>query len=170
MGSRPSSSKSPVPRERSSPSPARSESDGSEVTYRDNLDIEPFDEKGERFQDDPALEDGDQGYVVEPGRVSRLLSPLGGVGARADGKCFQLRPRRKSRWILTVLVVIVGLAAGIGVLAGWGYSAPSYSVRSGNRHITLDHVFNGTFSPKSVTIDWVKQGSSARTLMSFSIS
>jgi dipeptidyl aminopeptidase len=57
-----------------------------------------------------------------------------------------------------VLIGTVAIAAVIGVLAGWSYSAPSYSIKGGNRHITLDHIFNGTFNAKSISLDWVKQG------------
>jgi dipeptidyl aminopeptidase len=57
-----------------------------------------------------------------------------------------------------VLIATVIFAALLGTLAGWSYSAPSYSIKGGNQHITLDHIMNGTFTPKSVTLDWVKQG------------
>lgn len=60
--------------DRRSPLPPRfSEDDsGSEVSYHDNLQDEPFDEKDRRFQDEPNMEDGDgQGFVIEPRRVSR---------------------------------------------------------------------------------------------------
>lgn len=33
-----------------------------------------------------------------------------------------------------------------------------YTVKSGNKHITMDHIFNGTFSPKWVSHSWVKEG------------
>jgi dipeptidyl aminopeptidase len=46
----------------------------SEVSYKDNLDVEPFDEKAKhrgdvRFHDEPTMEDGEEGYAVEPRRV-----------------------------------------------------------------------------------------------------
>lgn len=119
-------------------------SDGSDIIYRDNID-EPFSEKDQRFTDEPAMEDGEQGYSVEPRR---------------------LRPRKKSRKVLAVLVGIVVLAGTIGVLAGWGYSAPSYYGKKGNKHITLDHVFNGTFRVEAVSIDWVKEGMFSRLIQS----
>jgi len=43
-------------------------SEDSDISYRDNLDDEPFDEKDRRFQDESAMEDG-EGYDVEPRRV-----------------------------------------------------------------------------------------------------
>ncbi|WWD21310.1 hypothetical protein CI109_105794 [Kwoniella shandongensis] len=115
---------------------------GSSIVYKDNLDVEPFqDEKGDRFRDDPRIEeddgDGDcQGYTVEPRR---------------------LRPRQKSRKILAVLIVIVSFAAIIGGLAATGYSAPSYYAKSGTKRITMDHIFNGTFGANTKQLDWVKE-------------
>ena len=73
----------------SPPSPSRSRSPGSgsndrrrslasgsdsdsDVSYRDVLDTEPFDEKvkvAERFQDEPNMEEGEEGYSMEPSRV-----------------------------------------------------------------------------------------------------
>lgn len=57
-----------------------------------------------------------------------------------------------------MLIAIIGVAATIGVLAGWGYSAPNYAGKGGNKHITMDHIFNGTFRVDSISIDWVKEG------------
>ncbi|WVQ93213.1 hypothetical protein IAU59_000277 [Kwoniella sp. CBS 9459] len=118
-------------------------SDASSTEFRDQLEVEPFDEKGDRFRDDPAMEEDageggdDQGYPVEPSR--------------------RLRPRQKSRKILAVLIVIVCFAAVIGGLAATGYSAPTYLVKSGNRRITMDHIFNGTFNAFTKQLDWVKE-------------
>lgn len=58
-----------------------SESDESDIIYRDALDVEPFDEKDRRFRDEGMMEngaegereDGGQGYTVEPRRVSCKL-------------------------------------------------------------------------------------------------
>ncbi|RSH95247.1 hypothetical protein EHS25_000333 [Saitozyma podzolica] len=145
-----SGSYSPVPRSTAnaisldSPAPSRrsldSSSDGSDIVYRDALDDEPFDEKGSalRFDAEGRMEDGDDGagYPVEPRR---------------------LRPRKKSRKVLAVLIGIVAFAAIIGALAATAYSAPSYSAKSGNRPITMDHIFNGTFGVESKSLEWVKE-------------
>ncbi|WWD06758.1 hypothetical protein V865_004853 [Kwoniella europaea PYCC6329] len=120
-------------------------SDASSTEFRDQLEVEPFDEKGDRFRDDPRLEDeagngdGDedeQGYIVQPPQ--------------------RLRSRQKSRKILAILITILAFAAAIGVLAASGYSAPTFG-KSGNQRITMDHVFNGTFNAWSKQLDWVKQ-------------
>lgn len=70
----------------------------------------------------------------------------------------QTRPRNKSRNILALLVAIIAFAAVVGVLAASGYSVPSFSSKGGTKHITMDHVFNGTFNAYSKQIDWVKEG------------
>jgi hypothetical protein len=52
-------------------------SSGSDISYADPLDEEPFSEKGDsRFQDEPRLEDGDEssGFVSGTRRVSSTLS------------------------------------------------------------------------------------------------
>jgi dipeptidyl aminopeptidase len=54
-----------------------------------------------------------------------------------------------------VLVLIVVGAAAIGFLAATWYSAPVSVVKAGNKHITMDHVFNGTFSANWVQRNWV---------------
>lgn len=61
---------SPLPRRKS----LDSDSDGSDLIYRDALDDEPFDEKDKRFRDEGRIEDGEEiGYPVEPSRVSLQL-------------------------------------------------------------------------------------------------
>ncbi|WVR09063.1 hypothetical protein IAU60_006124 [Kwoniella sp. DSM 27419] len=119
-------------------------SDASSTEFRDQLEVEPFDEKGDRFRDDPMLEqdaggegDDEQGYPVEPSR--------------------RLRPRQKSRKVLAILVVMITLAGLIGGLAATGYSAPTYGIKSGNQRITMDHIFNGTFGTRYKDINWVKE-------------
>jgi len=51
-------------------------SDDSDVSYRDNLDDEPFDEKDRRFEDERDMEDG-EGYTTESRRVCRVLLLVG---------------------------------------------------------------------------------------------
>ncbi|WVQ85041.1 hypothetical protein IAT38_007205 [Cryptococcus sp. DSM 104549] len=128
------------------PSEARS---SSSVEYQDNLDVEPFEEKADRFRDDPRMEEGEAaGYGEEEGDAD-------GQGYAVEPR--RLRPRQKSRKILAVLITIVLFAAAIGGLAASGYSAPSFSVKGGTKHITMNHVFNGTFNAWVKQLDWVKE-------------
>lgn len=48
-------------------------SEDSDISYRDNLDDEPFGEKDRRFQDEGTMEDG-EGYITEPSRVCSCAS------------------------------------------------------------------------------------------------
>ena len=48
-------------------------------------------------------------------------------------------------------------AALIGVFAAFSYSGTSFQVR-GTQHITLDHVFNGTFGVDKHGVRWVPEG------------
>lgn len=57
-------------------------------------------------------------------------------------------------------MVFAGL---VGSLAGATYSAPSYSVKGGNRRIELEHIFNQTFAVKTKDLAWVKEGMSCGT-------
>jgi hypothetical protein len=59
---------------------------GSDISYNDPLDVEPFNEKrsgsDSRFQDEPALEDGDEGSrFLGSRRVRLLIHELGMGGA-----------------------------------------------------------------------------------------
>ncbi len=61
-----------------------SDSDESDIIYRDALDIEPFDEKRDaRYKDERIMrdgiegdEEGGQGYIIEPSRVSLIGIPV----------------------------------------------------------------------------------------------
>lgn len=64
--------------------------------------------------------------------------------------------------MLAALIGVIVLAATIGALAGSAYSAPSYAVVKGRKHITMDHVFNGTFAARTRSLAWVEEGESSR--------
>lgn len=53
---------------------------------------------------------------------------------------------------------VIVLALTIGALAGSYYTAPAYAVVKGSKHITMDHIFNGTFAPQTKTLAWLKEG------------
>jgi len=55
---------------------------GSDISYNDPLDVEPFNEKrsDSRFQDEPALEDGDEGSRFLGSRRVRPLIHMFAVG------------------------------------------------------------------------------------------
>lgn len=106
-------------------------------------------EKDDRFLDEPALEEGNgrdgdesQGYTYPPtGKRTRTRQP---------------------KLFLFILLCILLAAAAIGILAGHGFAPASttYSRKGGSRHLTMEHIFNGTFQPHLENIAWVKEGTS----------
>jgi dipeptidyl aminopeptidase len=50
----------------------------------------------------------------------------------------------------------------VGAFAGTVYSVPTHLVKSGKQHITMDHIFNGTFGVTTKTLNWVKEGELSR--------
>ena len=56
-----------------------------------------------------------------------------------------------------VLISLVALSAIIGIVAGFTYSGAPYHT-PGQKKITMDHVFNGTFYPNRPALNWVAEG------------
>jgi hypothetical protein len=59
------------------------------------------------------------------------------------------------RCLVITLGVIVAFAAVVGIAAGFMYK-PSRAI--GTRRITMDHIFNGTFTPDQHSLHWVPEG------------
>lgn len=59
------------------------------------------------------------------------------------------------RCLILGIVVLVGMACLIGVFAAMGYSVPELHPRS--QKFTMDHIFNGTFSPERTSLHWVPE-------------
>jgi dipeptidyl aminopeptidase B len=49
------------------------------------------------------------------------------------------------------------MAALIGIFAAFSYKGTSYQVH-GSEHLTMDHIFNGTFAPMSNSVRWIPEG------------
>jgi dipeptidyl aminopeptidase len=58
---------------------------------------------------------------------------------------------------------MVAFAAVVGITAGLTYKGSLYRTH-GMRHITMDHIFNGTFTPNDQDIGWVPEGVSVQIL------
>lgn len=122
--------------------------------YLDRAELE----KDLRFRLEDRLEEGDEDVGFLGGkRVS-----LPGIHAqdRLGADAPTLKPpskRRRPRALVLALVGILLLAASLGSLGASTFSAPGFTKQGGQRHMTLDHVFNGTFSARSQRIDWVKE-------------
>lgn len=61
------------------------------------------------------------------------------------------------RCLVFCLVALVTIAAVIGLFAAFSYTGTSYRIR-GTKHISIDHVFNGTFSAYTRSVRWVPEG------------
>ncbi|TRM58208.1 dipeptidyl peptidase IV N-terminal region-domain-containing protein [Schizophyllum amplum] len=62
------------------------------------------------------------------------------------------------RYLVIALASLVGLSALIGIIASWNYHTKATTYRGpGARRITMDHVFNGTFSAETRDLHWVKE-------------
>ncbi|THU97687.1 dipeptidyl aminopeptidase [Dendrothele bispora CBS 962.96] len=67
-------------------------------------------------------------------------------------------PRRNSslRFLVTTLAILVTLSGIIGIIAAHTYVGTVYRL-PGTRKITMDHIFNGTFSVQRQSISWVPE-------------
>ncbi|KAJ4474941.1 dipeptidyl aminopeptidase [Lentinula aciculospora] len=69
-------------------------------------------------------------------------------------------PRQKRasniRFLVTTLVVLVVLCGIIGIIAAQTYVGTVYHI-PGTRKITMDHIFNGTFTAERSSISWVPE-------------
>lgn len=77
-----------------------------------------------------------------------------------------LQKRRTStslRCLIVCLSALVTMATVIGVFAALSYKGTSYQVH-GSEHITMDHIFNGTFSAHSSFVRWVPEGESRNNM------
>ncbi|CAE6405098.1 unnamed protein product [Rhizoctonia solani] len=110
---------------------------GDEYTDREKLLDPSLVERG-------SFEDGDVSRVNvmrEPGGLSlgkKRMSPL--------------------RCLVLSIGSLVLLAILLGLLAAKTYNQTSYRYRApGNKHITMDHVFNGTFAAERRSLSWVRE-------------
>lgn len=62
------------------------------------------------------------------------------------------------RLLLLGIAALICLAVVIGIFAAMTYSAPD--TNPSMRRITMDHIFNGTFSPERMSLNWVPEGMS----------
>ncbi|KAL4251589.1 peptidase S9B family protein [Abortiporus biennis] len=86
-------------------------------------------------------------------------SPLHpGMRSPIDRESLSGRTRRPSslRCLIFCLAGLVSIAALIGLFAAFSYTGTSYQIR-GTKHITMDHVFNGTFWAEKQSLRWVPE-------------
>lgn len=127
----------------------RPSSDSDSDVDESALDRE-FLEKDSRFLDEPAMEEG---HVLD----DRSDSEYQGHAYPSPSK--RSRTRQPKMFIFGLCCILLGSAA-IGILAGSAFqsSSTTYIRKGGAKHLTMDHIFNGTFSPHLENIAWVKEG------------
>ncbi|EKM50720.1 uncharacterized protein PHACADRAFT_130177 [Phanerochaete carnosa HHB-10118-sp] len=60
------------------------------------------------------------------------------------------------RWLVICLSTLVTIATVIGVFAALSYRGTSFQIH-GTQHITMEHIFNGTFSAQTGSVRWVPE-------------
>ncbi|KAI0640694.1 dipeptidyl aminopeptidase [Trametes meyenii] len=61
------------------------------------------------------------------------------------------------RFLVIALASLVTIAVVIGIFAARSYTGTAFHIQQGVQHITMDHVFNGTFSAQSKSVLWVPE-------------
>ncbi|KAI0676150.1 dipeptidyl aminopeptidase [Trametes maxima] len=61
------------------------------------------------------------------------------------------------RFLVIALGSLVTIAVVIGIFAARSYTGTAFRIQQGVQHITMDHIFNGTFSAQSRSVLWVPE-------------
>ncbi|KAF9558339.1 dipeptidyl aminopeptidase [Agrocybe pediades] len=88
-----------------------------------------------------------QNQPSSPGRAER-----GDTSRSVDSE----KKHASVRVLAITLIGLVAVAALIGVFAGFAYSGTSYRTL-GQKKVTMDHIFNGTFWPRRPDLNWVAE-------------
>lgn len=134
------------------------------------IPIKPEVYYGDGSFDPPSSDDEDDG-LLEKNIRREGLTDVEETGLRVGGghkvctpcamaECMgsnSVQQRSSSlRCLVLCLVVLVSTAAIIGLFAAFSYTGTSYQIR-GTKHISIDHVFNGTFSAYRKGVRWIAQ-------------
>ncbi|KAI0047150.1 dipeptidyl aminopeptidase [Auriscalpium vulgare] len=109
--------------------------------------------------DPPSSDDESEEYIEKPGSRSPGAAEFGRTPeeeAIAAGLYVGRRRWSSVRWLVICLTALVSIAGLIGIFAAFSYTETKHVVR-GNAHITMDHVFNGTFSHERQSLSWVPE-------------
>ncbi|CCM01272.1 uncharacterized protein FIBRA_03321 [Fibroporia radiculosa] len=128
--------------------------------YADEMEamsIKPEAYYGEGPFDPPSSDDEADELLEKTGSISLGSAENASRGRDRDGGLLFFGKRPASvRVLVTSLVALVTLAAIIGIFAAHSYTGTPFRIH-GTKHITMDHVFNGTFSAKKGGILWVPE-------------
>ncbi|PFH50952.1 hypothetical protein AMATHDRAFT_80539 [Amanita thiersii Skay4041] len=108
----------------------------------------PFDPPSSEDEGESLLDKEDD-EPRSPGRAER--------GNITPGRETVERKRNSSlRALVFSLVALVSLAGIIGIIAATNYVGSSLR-GTGFKHVTMDHIFNGTFAPDSYSLHWIPE-------------
>ncbi|KAH9893599.1 dipeptidyl aminopeptidase [Cubamyces lactineus] len=102
---------------------------------------------------DPPSSDDESEELLEKGveRSGRAIEAEGNLVVGSGKK----RPA-SVRYLVIALVSLVSVAVLIGIFAARSYTGTAFRIQ-GVQHLTLDHIFNGTFAAQSRSILWVPE-------------
>lgn len=132
-------------------------------THVDPLIVRPTVYYGEGAFDPPSSDDeeesllgsgSDKDVPGSPGMAEMGGHTPGRRGASAERHHHKSNSLRK---LIIALVVLIGLAAAIGIIGAFTYVGASYRRVVGARKITMDHIFNGTFGSQWHHLNWVPE-------------
>ncbi|THH29289.1 hypothetical protein EUX98_g4902 [Antrodiella citrinella] len=106
---------------------------------------------GEGPFDPPSSDDEDE-TLLEKDIRRGAIADVEETGLRVGGGS----KRSSVRCLVICLSALVTIAAIIGLFAAFSYTGTSYRIR-GTKHITIDHVFNGTFGSSKRSLRWVPE-------------
>ncbi|KIK56988.1 hypothetical protein GYMLUDRAFT_247264 [Collybiopsis luxurians FD-317 M1] len=111
---------------------------------------------GEGSFDAPSSDSEEEdGLLEKDGPSSPGIAESGNFSTRLGPNPTQKRASNL-RFLVTTLVILVSLSGIIGIIAAHTYVGTVYHV-PGNRKITMEHIFNGTFGAESSSISWVAE-------------
>ncbi|TCD69053.1 hypothetical protein EIP91_008951 [Steccherinum ochraceum] len=101
---------------------------------------------------DPPSSDDEDDALLEKNRAGGIASDVEESGLRLGGQ----KRNSSLRCLIFCLVGLTSTAAIIGLFAALSFTGTAFRI-VGTKHITIDHVFNGTFSSHSKSIRWVPE-------------
>ncbi|OBZ74023.1 putative dipeptidyl-aminopeptidase B [Grifola frondosa] len=108
--------------------------------------------------DPPSSDDEADELLEKSSRHTLANAERGGGTLDEDGELIVGKRARPSsiRALVISIVVLISIATVIGIVAARSYTGTAYRIQ-GMQHITMDHVFNGTFAAAKQNILWVPE-------------
>ncbi|KIJ55116.1 hypothetical protein M422DRAFT_41183 [Sphaerobolus stellatus SS14] len=110
----------------------------------------------------PSSVDGDDGPEKDRLDIDDERAPLRSPNEEGFPLSSKGKPFSPTRYLALSLAALVTLALGIGLFTAFSYpkhpSASGSLLAKSRLHITLDHIYNGTFNVERKWVNWVKEG------------